>query len=215
MELNVTELDEQSTFNYQEYEYEKIPENMTQIKNKQTNKKSVHFNATQTPMHQPMQKTNAKFVRQHMHKNIDTQNTQNKISYESILSKMGMFVSDGKLHLIDRNKLTTEQEKTLSGSYSEPEKEQLNSNNFTAPISNYNQHNYIYNKYFKNNEPNEIKIRKPKTLHEYQMMVVDDYIEKYKIKQMKSTKLIMPTSNIQLANANTTNLNKLFMFSTR
>ena len=26
-----------------------------------------------------------------------------KISYEDILSKMGMFVSDGKLHLVDKN----------------------------------------------------------------------------------------------------------------
>ena len=40
-------------------------------------------------------------------------------------------------------------------------------------------------------------------------------IQKYRIKQMKSNKLIMPTSNINFAQGSSSNLNKLFAFSQR
>ena len=50
-------------------------------------------------------------------------------------------------------------------------------------------------------------------------MLIEDYIERERIKQMKSRKLIMPTSNINIAggsSANFTSLqNKLFGFSKR
>jgi hypothetical protein len=47
------------------------------------------------------------------------------------------------------------------------------------------------------------------------MILVDDYIEKQRIKQMKSTKLVMPTSNINIAAGHSANLNKLFGFPKR
>jgi hypothetical protein len=47
------------------------------------------------------------------------------------------------------------------------------------------------------------------------MILVDDYIEKQRIKQMKSTKLVMPTSNINMAAGHSANLNKLFGFPKR
>ena len=50
---------------------------------------------------------------------------------------------------------------------------------------------------------------------EYRDLLINDIIQKYKIKQLKSTKLIMPNSNINFAPGSTSNLNKLFGFSKR
>jgi len=99
MELNIYELDQDI--------YEEIPENTFPKKVI----KNVHFNNNlynddnsynQKPTHQPIPRVNSKMVRPKM------PNQPPKISYEDILSKMGMFVSDGKLHLVDRNTLTPE-----------------------------------------------------------------------------------------------------------
>ena len=46
-------------------------------------------------------------------------------------------------------------------------------------------------------------------------MLIANIIQKYKIKQIKSSKLIMPTSNINFAQGPSGNLNKLFSFSQR
>jgi len=73
----------------------------------------------------------------------------------------------------------------------------------------------IYNKYFKDDIQPQSNVRRPRTLQEYKMMLVNDYIERHRIKQIKSTKLIMPTSNINIASGNSANLNKLFAFSKR
>jgi hypothetical protein len=128
-----------------------------------------------------------------------------KISYEDILSKMGMFVSDGKLHLIDRN--------TLPNNY---QQEQLIQNK--QPTQNINpefqQNSYIYNKYFNEYQQQPV-IRKPKTLAEYKQMLVHDYIQRQRVKQIKSTKLLMPTSNINISSSHQGNFNKLFNFSKR
>jgi hypothetical protein len=112
-----------------------------------------------------------------------------KISYEDILSNMGMLVSNGKLHLVDRN--TYNQQKPTTQ-------------------QNVEQSGYIYNKYFKE-ETQQPTIRKPKTIQEYKEMVIKDYIAKCKIKQIKSTKLIMPSTNIHYSQ-NTANLNMLFNY---
>ena len=122
-----------------------------------------------------------------------------KISYEDILSKMGMLVSDGKLHLIDR---TQKNEEILKKQYEQP-KQQTQENN------------YIYNKFFKDELQQHDTVRKPRTLQEYKMMVIKDYIQRQKIKQIKSTKLIMPTTNINISGNFTGLQNKLFNFSKR
>lgn len=102
-----------------------------------------------------------------------------KISYEDILSKMNMFVSNGKLHLIDR------------------EQPNPNPNTNTNPNTNptTSQNSYIFNKYFKDEQQPINNVRKPKTLHEYKMMVIDDYIERERIKRLKTRKLMMFTSD--------------------
>jgi hypothetical protein len=78
---------------------------------------------------------------------------------------------------------------------------------------------YIYNKYFKDEVVPEVKVIKPKTLAEYRQLLILDLLEKQRqrqrIRQIKSTKLIMPTDNIQFSGGQTGNLNKLFNFSKR
>ena len=84
-----------------------------------------------------------------------------------------------------------------------------------TPLNPNVQNSYIYNKYFQNNDYNEQPIQKPMTSLEYRDLLINDIIQKYKIKQLKSTKLIMPNSNINFAPGSTSNLNKLFGFSKR
>jgi hypothetical protein len=185
MELKITELDE----------YE-IPENNIPINLSMGNDyKKVHFSEEpMKPMHPSIPKTNSKMVRP------QTPPTKPTISYEDILNNMGMFVSDGKLHLIDRQQALKTQPQPQT-------QEPLNTQPPPQP-----QNSYIYNKYFKEEMQTQPNIRKPRTMEEYKQMLVNDYIQRQKIKQMKSTKLIMPTSNIQISNGNGSNINRLFHF---
>ena len=195
MELNIYEL-EQDNNNM----YEEIPENTFSKKVI----KNVHFENNQKPTHQPIPKVNAKMVRPKM------PNQPPKISYEEILSKMGMFVSDGKLHLVDRNTLTPEKQKELID-YQRNKQYQEPPNNQNIP-----QNSYIYNKLFKDQIQPQTTVRKPKTIQEYKRMLVEDYLIREKNKQIKSTKLVMPTSNINISYGNSRGLpNKLFSFSKR
>jgi len=122
-----------------------------------------------------------------------------KISYEDILSKMGMFVSDGKLHLVDKKSVSFKND-------AEGTENQV--------ITNIPQNSYIHNKYFKNElqVQNTIVPAPPKTLQEYKKRVLENYIERLRINQIKSKKLLMPTSNISMATGNSSNLNKFFKF---
>jgi hypothetical protein len=123
-----------------------------------------------------------------------------KISYEDILANMGMFVSNGQLHLIDRDdysKITQNKNNAQTPNQSQ-----------SVPITQNN--NYIYNKYFKDVNQSQPTIRRPRTLQEYKRMLVEDYIQKQRVKQIKSTKLILPSSNIHFSQQR--NPNKLFSF---
>lgn len=213
MELNITEVDDIDNFNElnkvhldSQFEYEKIPENTVPVPIKVI-KKSVHFTDNtvfpQKPTHQTIPKVNAKITRPQMPPQ------KPKISYEDILSKLGMLVSNGKLHLIDRNTLTPQQQQILN-SQGQQSKYQQSMDDTNIP-----QNSYIYNKYFKDDVKPQNNLRRPRSLHEYKMMLVDDYIQRHRIQQMKSTKLVMPTSNINIAGGHSGNLNKLFDFSKR
>jgi len=219
MELNISEFDDElySTENnsvYYENEeiqssFEKIPENTVPIK---VIKKGVHFDDnvfdSNKRINQPIPKVNARVVRQQMPP------PKQKISYEEILSKMGMLVSDGKLHLVDRNSVPGKMEQLKQAEFINNQRPQSNNNIHTVE-QNIPPNSYIYNKYFKDNLQTENTIRRPKNLQEYKMMLLQDYIQRQRIKQMKSTKLIMPTSNINISGGNSANLNKLFSFSKR
>ena len=58
-------------------------------------------------------------------------------------------------------------------------------------------------------------IRRPMTKNDYKRMLLEYILQKERIKQIKSTKLMMPTSNINFASSNSGNLNKLFNFPKR
>ena len=126
-----------------------------------------------------------------------------KISYEDILSKMNMFVSNGKLHLIDRSKLEQSNYVSANAPVNAPVNAPANVN------ANNDQNSYIFNKYFKDEKQTTNNIRKPKTFHEYKMMVIDDYIERERIKRLKTRKLIIPSLSENYAHI-TKAENKLF-----
>jgi hypothetical protein len=215
MELNITELDNLLGDDYDydyDYDYqqepiqssfEKIPENNVPIK---VVKKGVTFQEQISPLHQALPRENAKFVRPKI------PNPQPKISYEDILSKMNMFVSDGKLHLMDNNPKGYQQINQR-----QPLKEQVFQHK--QQQTNIPANSYIYNKYFKDDFKPEPTVIKPKTLAEYKHLLILDLLEKQRqrqrVRQIKSTKLIMPTSNIHFSGGQTGNLDKLFNFPKR
>ena len=190
MELNITELDG-SYINY-----EQIPENMAPKIKVVKKENKVRFEDLNQNINQNIKPMNsgpkARMVRPAV------QAPKPQISYDDILNKMGMFVANGKLHLVD-------------GQQSIPLKHP-NPNPNPNPVQN----SYIYNKYFQNNGYEEQQqVQRPLSALEYRDLLIKDIIQKQKIKQMKSTKLIMPNSNINFANGATSNLNKLFGFSKR
>jgi hypothetical protein len=220
MELKINELDDEldnDVFyddNFESYDnepihssFEKIPENTIPIKVI----KNVRFDETSVkPMHQSIPKSNAKISRQQ----IPPKKPQ--ISYEDILSKMGMLVSNGKLHLVDRNTIPSHLQKQVTRKMGNNQSQQYEDQQIPQQVpQQIPQNSYIFNKYFKEelNQPEEV--RRPRTLQEYKMMLLQDHLQRQRIKQIKSTKLVMPTSNINMAYSNSGNLNKLFSFSKR
>jgi hypothetical protein len=187
MQLNIYELNEDDGENNElmESSFEQIPENIVPIKKKVT------------------QSILKKSVRQQMPLQNPTPSQNPKISYEDILSKMGMFVSDGKLHLVDRNSVSFQEQEQVPKN--QDVKNQVSKNQIP-------QNSYIHNKYFKNELQPQNTIAPPKTLQEYKKRVLENYIERLRIKQIKSKKLLMPTSNISMATGNSSNLNKFFKF---
>jgi hypothetical protein len=185
MDLDITELDFEDDFNFFEEEVvEDIPENIIPkpiIKNVKNAKKP----------------NKVQFV-------IDKPEIKPPISYDDILNKMGMFVAEGKLHLMDN--LNANQQKQVLN-------QNQNQNFETVPSTK--QNTYIHNKYF-NNEPVEAPaIRVPKNVYEYRNMLINDIIQRQRIKQLKSTKLFLPDTNIHFAPNSNANMNKLFNFSLR
>lgn len=227
MELNVTEIED-------------IPENKpiskVQVSKVQVSKvQSTKVVKKQEPQIQPQQQTvksslhgvKARMVRP------QTPAPKPNVSYDDILAKMGMYLDNGKLRLIS-NKNTTStstatapttttataikkqvhfQEETVNKS-PRPIPQATNIKQPpTVPLEQKN--SYIYQKYFKNEPVEEQEFRRPQTIQEYRNLLISDIIQKYKIKQIKSNKLIMPTSNINFAQGGSGNLNKLFSFSQR
>jgi hypothetical protein len=222
MELNINELD----FEFDELEFddldynhdtiqssfEKIPENNIPVKVIKQGAEPIK------PMLQSIPKINSRMVRP----KIPTPKPQ--ISYEDILSKMGMFVSDGKLHLLDDK--TPEQKKQIKQQMQQQQQQQQmqqqqqqqqmqQQQQQQQMQTNIPANSYIYNKYFKEELQTQDTIRRPMTREEYKRMLLTDILQKQKINQIKSKKLLMPTSNINVASGSTVNLIILFGFSKR
>lgn len=171
---------------------EEIPENNFSVNVVKQNKKALETRPIKQSQQIP--KVYAK-----MNRPIQPEPKQ-QVTYDDILSKMGMFVMNGELHLKGNGYPNQNTSNTTS---------KLN-----APQPNGAQNSYIYNKYFKDAFNNPEEPQRPKNAIEYRDMLIKDIIQKAKIKQIKSKKLIMPTSNINLANG-PSDLNKLFAFSQR
>jgi hypothetical protein len=141
MELNISELDDNM--------YDQIPENRP-IK---VVKKNINENF-------PTKSAIKKVVRPHVPEE------KPKLSYDDILSKMGMFVANGQLHLLDEQpqqiKQQIKQQHQQQQQQQQPRQQQQqrqprqqqqqqqqpqNINPISTP-----QNSYIYNKYFKNIE---------------------------------------------------------------
>ena len=200
MELNITELNG--------HDYDQIPENKPI--------KIIKKNATSTVATATTNKNNVLGTKQppkSILKKVAPE-VKPKVSYDDILSKMGMFVANGQLHLSDNGqpKQPIQQPQQKQPIQQPAQKQPAQPVNVNAPIQN----SYIYNKYFSNEMQNvETGPRVPKNLQEYKSMLIHDIVQKQKIKQIKSTKLIMPSSNINFSPYSSKNLNKLFSFSNR
>ena len=195
MELTVSELDDNM--------YDQIPENIPVKITKKDNR--VHFAEKPSPPTSVTKSVVKKVTRPQVVEQ------KPKMSYDDILSKMGMFVAEGQLHLLDNQPIKVQeqlQQQYSQQKYVEPQQQQQQ---YFEPIQN----SYIHNKYFSNENQAEPQVRVPKTLQEYRNMLVHDILQRQKIKQMKSTKLVMPTSNINFAPYSSQNMNKLFSFSNR
>ena len=213
MQLNIEELEnmDESVFGFNpesfKSSFDDIPENNIKIK---VNKREVKFEEQIKPIKPINQTIPKKYAKQIRPK---VQNTTPNISYEDIMSKMGMFVSDGKLHFMDKGvQQQTQHQSQLKQTQYQP---QLNQTQYQPQNANIPQNSYIYNKYFKEELQPQNEIRRPMTAREYKLKVLENYIQSQRIKEMKSRKLLMPTTNINISSGNSGNLNKLFNFSKR
>jgi len=177
MELIINDLE---LLNEQLYSLEEIPENIVPTN---VNKKSVHFGENV----KPIPKINARRVRPAVIP------PKPKISYEDILANMGMFVNNGKLHLVENQQ-----------------------QNYVSQEQNQNvpQNSYIYNKYFKD-ELKPVDANRPVTKHEYMNLLVQEIAHQKMAKQRQSNyrKLVLPNSNINVADSRPRLSNQLFNFS--
>jgi len=209
MELNISEVNDNM--------YDQIPENIPIKVTKKGNK--VHFNSN---IPEPNATNTKSVIKKMVRPQVPAKKQQ--VSYDDILSKMGMFVADGQLHLLDNQPLKVQEQikqqiyqsnqpNQTYQTYQSNQTYQPNQSNQSdhTPIKN----SYIYNKYFSNETQNVDLVRRPKTVLEYRNMLIQDIIQKQKVKHIKSTKLIMPTSNIHFAPYLSGNMNKLFNFSNR
>ena len=214
MELHVSEMDNSQN-------YEQIPENMPPKINVVKRASRVHFED------QPVQALNRDTLNQQYNQTIkpsisgvkarmvrpNVPAPKPKISYDDILNKLGMFVAEGKLHLLDGQQQVTKSN-SVTNTKPVPKSQRQETPVIQDPNPNPNQNSYIFNKYFQNNNY-QPQPQRPLTPLEYRDMLIQNIIQKHKIKQMKSTKLVMPNSNINFAPGPTANMNKLFGFSER
>jgi hypothetical protein len=130
---------------------------------------------------------------------------------------MGMYLVDGQLHLLNNPDKLDKVKKVIkqtSQSASQPTSQSASQQTSQSASQQTMQTGYIYNKYFNNEPTNVPNVRTPKTLIEYRNMLIDDIIQKHRIRQIKNTKLIMPNSNINFFRGGG-DMNQLFKFSNR
>ena len=127
-----------------------------------------------------------------------------QVSYDDILSNMGMYVKNGKLHTYSKNQVQNQVD-------NEDQVKNVKINPAT--------HSYIYNKYFKDEFKPEIsKPRVPKNWMEYRKMIMQDILQRERIKKIKSKQILYHNAytNVNVnVSGHVPDLNKLFKFSQR
>jgi hypothetical protein len=126
-----------------------------------------------------------------------------RVSYDDILAKMGMYVDNGKLHLTGSGSGSCEPSTSSSCGPSKIKCARLQQHLAQPPPLQNVQGSYIYNKYFKDQEKPVQQVLIPNTPEEYKQMLIKKILERkiqqQRVRQIKSTKLIMPTENIHIA----------------
>jgi hypothetical protein len=120
-----------------------------------------------------------------------------RVTFPDILSNMNLVVKNGVLQQMG------------------PAIPQTKHDQYTDNYNNDN--NYIYNKYFKDyatmNQSNYTEIKVPKTLEEYKKMLLEEkakrFLERRRIAQIKSTKLLFTDSGVQNNNIIKPSVNNL------
>ncbi len=136
---------------------------------------------------------------------------QPPMSYDDILDKIGVINNNGKIHM--KGNLNQSQVNAINQSKNIKQVQvQIDPDLATKKSS------YIYNKYFqkelREENPQEAK---PKNIIELQNMMLKQIIERKKIQQIKSRKLMIPSTNIDISGSSKdiNNINHLFNFSNR
>ena len=198
MELNIEELSNMNDFQVEEnLTYENLTyENLIEEKEKEKPKPSVRF------VEPPRQVVSKQPVPRQLVKPVP----RPTMSYDDILAKMGMYVDNGKLHLM--NTQVTSQPHVKKEINQPPQQ-------LSSALKSEMKNSYIYNKYFKHELKEEPQIRRPRTKEEYKQMLISRILEIERIKRIKSKKLIMNTNNIHVNTQPTQmrDFNKLFQFS--
>ena len=213
MELNIEELTNMNDFQVEEnppYEnppYENPPyENLTYenpIEEKEKPKPSVRFvEPPRIPRQIPRQVVSKQPVPRQLVKPVP----RPTMSYDDILAKMGMYVDNGKLHLMN-TQVTPHPH--VKKEINQPQQQ------LSSALKSEMKNSYIYNKYFKHELKEEPQVRIPKTKEEYKQMLISRILERERIKRIKSKKLIMNTNNIHMYTqpSQMRDFNKLFQFS--
>jgi hypothetical protein len=121
--------------------------------------------------HQPSYPTN----------NVKNEVLQPKLSYEDILSKLGMYVSGEQLYLMKtlpkEKQVEIVQKAMVDAGLENPKTFQQQ---YHQPVQN----SYIHNKYFKDTM-NEPQIKRPQTLGEYRNMLAQQIIDRRKAQQIQ------------------------------
>lgn len=118
-----------------------------------------------------------------------------QITYDDILNKMGMYVVNGQLV------------KTIGATINNKNN---NVNNDDNKDNDSISGSYIYNKYFSHEQRHDgHNVRKPRNITEYKNMLIHDIMQRRRLKQVKSTKIILPTSNVYYPSYSG-DMNKLF-----
>lgn len=144
------------------------------------------------------------------------------ITYDDIMNKMGMRVIDGKLHFIGEYLQKNQKKETNQNQYQYQNQNQsqrtqrLPKQEPKVPIEVAPQNSYIYNKYFKDELKETPELRVPKNAIEYRNMLIQDIIQRERIRRVKSKQLFVTNIDNTIAQQprmSEQQLNKLFAFS--